>query len=557
VDGDRLQLLRDGEVIDDVDFSELLRGWSLARNGDGSHDWEIRPDPTPGASNPVGAPVLPPAVDPVPCLPADEDPRSILEGEVFAVELSCAGEGAELADYDLTVHTSGAAGTWDADAAVWTLQTGLADAGRHEVLFALKPAGFGGLPETERAGVHVVDAWGDPDNVPADPELYFEEWGLPVLHLDPAGALSQSYIDTDAWLDGVHYTATMKIRGASSLGYPKNSFTLEFEPVQLDLRDHGLGRKDHLVLICAFDDAAYIRQKMVFDVWEEMALWRGVGRLTPRSAWVVVYLDGEYFGLYIAIDHIDDEFVGELGFKDTGSMFKSVNHNANFALTNNNGSTKGNLASGWEKKEGVEGDFSEIIALTEWAGNATTEQFAAEHAEWIDVDEFTDWFLLVMHLAAADSAAKNAYLYVDPGGTGFRFAPWDFNHSLGQNWRTLRVAPDWYSDFDDRNRIFALIHDDPELSAAMWEHYALLREPGAPLSAEALQAMAAEAYEAIGPSAERDWSKWGVAHQNYGGWVSLRGGASEIGGYPEERAYLEQWIDDRDAAMDARFPVPE
>ena len=45
-----------------------------------------------------------------------------------------------------------------------------------------------------------------------------------------------------------------------------------------------------------------------------MADFTGDPRLTPSTAYVVVYLDGAYSGLYVAIDHIDDEFVREQEF---------------------------------------------------------------------------------------------------------------------------------------------------------------------------------------------------------------------------------------------------
>jgi|GEM_PF-517138 len=554
VDGDRLQLLHDDAVVDDVDFGELLRGWSLARNGDGSHDWEVRGVPTPGATNVVGSPALPATDDPRLCLPRDEDPRHVVEGEAFVAELHCDGD--PLDRFRLTVVGDVGAGTWDAASATWTLPTDLDDAGRHEILFVLKPDDSGGVPETERAAVNVVDAWGEPDNVPPDPAAYWQEWGLPVLHLDPSGPLTQSDIATTAWFDGTEYSAEMKIRGASSAGYPKNSFTVEFEPTQIDLRDHGLGRKDHLILISNFDDAAYVRQKLVFDVWAEIAATREASRLTPRTAWVVVYLDGAYHGLYTAIDRVDDEFIGELDWTDTGNLYKSVNHDANYSLLNNNGSVKSNLAAGWEKKEGPDDDMSDLVALTQWAGEATPAVLAAEHSDWISMPEFFDWWALVVHLSAGDSAAKNAYLYNDPDGTGFRYVPWDFNHSLGQNWRTLRVGADSYNDFANRNRIFELIQADPTLSEQLWAAYADLLAPGAPLSAVRLQELVAESYAAIDLSAERDWARWGDEHRNYGGWRDLRGGAAAIDGYPEERAYLEQWIDDREVAAAAWGPSP-
>ena len=78
----------------------------------------------------------------------------------------------------------------------------------------------------------------------------------------------------------------------------------------------------------------------------------GEQRLVPRTAFVVVYLDGEYHGLFTVIDRVDDEFIEEMGFDATGNLYKSVDHDANFALTNADGQPKLTLHDGWEKEEG-------------------------------------------------------------------------------------------------------------------------------------------------------------------------------------------------------------
>jgi spore coat protein H len=548
-EGERIQLFDGSDRIDDVTFGPLLREVSLARNGDGSHDWEVRGAPSPGASNPVGDPPLP-ASDAAPtCAPsAEAGAADLLEGDAIEVSLAC-GAG-DLDAFDVRTLSAGPAGQWDGHA--WTATAGPGDAGAAAVLFAVKPAGSGGMPETAVATFDVIDDWTAPGNVPPDPETYVREWGLPVLHLIPEGEVTQSYSPGAAWFDGVRYDLTLKIRGASSADFPKNHFTVEFEPTQIDLTAVGLGRKDHLVLISTFDDNAHVRQKVIYDVWEEMAEFRGVPRLAPRTAFVVVYLGGAYHGLYIAIDHVDDEFLEEMGDGST-NLYKSVSHDANFWLTAANGNPKGDLTAGWEKKEGPTDDWSDLTGLTAWAGAGTPASFAAEASDWIALDEFEDWLLLVHHFAANDSAGKNAYLANDPEGGRFRYVPWDFNHSLGQDWRTLRVSAESHTHFESTNAIFSHIVNEPAIAAETWAHYAALRAPGAPLSASSLLALTEGYYAAIDRSAARDWDKWADAYASFGRWASERQG--DLLDYEGERAYLEQWIVDRDAAMEILHPV--
>lgn len=550
-DGELLEL-RDplGNSADRLDFGPLLGGWSFARNGDGSDDWLVVAVPTPGAPNGSLAPSRPVSDVPLVCDPlASAAPMEPLEGETVTAELTC--EGDALDDFDVEVLSTVDAGTLDGP--LWTLTTDADDAGRLEVLFVLKPSGRGGMPETARARVDVVDDWTAPGNTPPNPATYQVEWGLPVLHIDPDSPLSQQYVEATAWWEGVEYDATIKIRGASSSDFPKNHFTLEFEPTQIDMRDLGIGRKDHLVLISNFDDVSHVRQKLVYDAWEEMAAFRGTPRLTPRTAFVVVYLAGAYHGLYVAIDHIDDEFMGEMNFDDAANLYKSVNHNANYYLTNSNGQPKSDLRSGWEKKEGPDGDWTDLEGLTSWAGSVDPETFAAEAEDWLDVEEFADWLLLVHHFAANDSAGKNAYVYNEPANMRFRYVPWDFNHALGQDWRTRRVSAEVHDHFANRNAIFASLLAEPVLEADTWEHYALLRAPGAPLSAGRLAELVASYYDVIHRSAQRDWTRWGDEHIAFPRWADLR--QDDMLPYEGERAYLETWIAEREGVMETLHPM--
>jgi hypothetical protein len=131
--------------------------------------------------------------------------------------------------------------------------------------------------------------------------------------------------------------------------------------------------------------------------------------MTPRTFFVVLYVDGSYFGLYTAIDHIDDEFARDMGLTGDGNMYKAVDHNANFYRESVYGGTKATLHDGYEKKEGLpENDFSDLDDLVAFSADSDDDTFRAEAPEWIRVDEFVDWFLLVLYTSAYDSAGRTA-----------------------------------------------------------------------------------------------------------------------------------------------------
>lgn len=477
----------------------------------------------------------------------------LLEGESVAFTVSCTGELAT-ADADIVAVGLPAGATYDATTRAFAWTTGPADGGRIDVVFSVTPRdGSAEVPTAETITFWVADDPSDAANVAVDPATYTEEWGLPVFHIDVAAAIGEEYTDASIVYGGHTYAATIKVRGASSSYYPKPSYMMEFDDEELPVDAWGVHR-DHLILLSTFDDNSYVRQKLVYDLWAAMAEYWGVARLTPRSFFAVVYLGGRYAGLYVGLDRIDDEFLGQMGFDRDANLYKAVDHNANFALTNVYGSAKSTLHDGYTKAEGLpEDDFDDLDDLVSFTGSVDAETLVAEAPDWFDVREFMDWFLLVHYTTSEDSAGKNAYLYNVPGDWGFRYVPWDFNHSLGQGWYTYRIPADYSNDFSGDNRIFWAIQSVPSADAEQWARYAAMRADG-PLNPAWLRAQVDAYYALIEPSAQRDWRTWAESYRSYGGWAASRDQSGDWTDYDAEKAYLYQWLEDRAAYMDAMHP---
>ena len=503
----------------------------------------------PGATPSPDAPRLGPIAVPTGpvCAPELRLERAyVTEGEQARVTARCSSS----ARLDGLVTTLGPAGwRWAPASGVGTWQTGLADGGVHVVTLEVR-AGPDAPVERASAQLSIADAFEAPANMPVDPARYEAEWGLPVLHLFPSAPLGESYVPTRAFYEGVAYEGAAKIRGATSSGYPKPPLLVKFDPVPLRLA--GRPDKHHLVLISDFDDNSYARQRQVFGTWAAMAAWSGEARLVPQPFPLVVFLDGRYQGLYTAVDHVDDEFVAEHGLSRDGNLYKSVNHDANFRMTDAWGDPKGALEAGWEKKEGLPADdFSDLNALTTWASTVDDARFAAELDDWLPRTEWMDWLLLVHFHAADDSGGKNAYVYDDPRQPRrFRYAPWDFNHSLGQDWTTARVGSDAFNDFSWSNELFARFQRDPALAAELWARFAAMRAPGGPLSREAQLALLDGTYAGTEAPVRRDWARWGPTYLQYWSW------RSDLTTPAEERAWVRRWLVERDAFLSLVHPRP-
>ncbi len=525
-----------GLTSDALHYPQQATDVSAARIPDGAEAWSLTATPTPEGSNEGVVPDEEGVGGGGPCVLGAPEQIYYLEGDTIAFPLVCTeNPSAELLPVRLPQGSNTEDGFW------WA--SGPADGGRVDLVFASRPAGaVHQIPEATTFRLWVADDASAQDNVPVDPLLYTEEWALPVFHIQTEGSISESYRAAEVIYEGHAYEAQIKVRGASSTSYPKQSYTLAFEEVELEVEDWPETR-DRIVLVTTFDDNSYVRQKLIYDQWLAIAEHWGEPRLTPRAWFAVMYLNGAYHGLYTGIDHVDDEFMEHMGFERDGNLYKSVNHDANFYL-------KSNLHAGYEKKEGVPADdFTDLDALVNFTGGSSTSALIAGAEQWLDLGEFMDWFLLVHYTESADSAGKNAYLYNDPLNLRFRYAPWDFNHSWGQNWYTARVSVNTLSDFSSRNAVFAAIH--AERSEQLWDRFRSLRDNDGPMSTAWVETQLDAYYALIEPSAERDWEKWAADYGSFSRWAGTRSSQNDWTDYQAEKEYLYTWVAERGALFDS------
>jgi hypothetical protein len=496
---------------------------------------------------------------PVPtCAPTATGTTSITEGEAFDIALSCAtGEpGAfELLAGDLPLELL----IDEAGHLLW--RTDLDDAIVLDVAVRERAS-------DERLVLHlaIADALGAPGNVPpVDPLRYTEELGLPVLFVS-AEPRAEVLEPVEVIADGHRYIGTeAKLRGASSLGYPKRSFTIKFaddERFRLAPRPRQVSAdafidKKKIVLISTFDDTAAVRQRLSYQVWNRTRASSDHAHVNLQTSSVVVYLGGAYHGLYTLADHVDRELFEEsLGLDDEGQLYKSVNHDANFRRTTVNGDPKGDLSLGWERRDEPDLDviapFTDLNALTAFVSDADDAIFRDQLSTHINVDDVVGWWIFATAILAEDSYGKNAYLYrpvgVDGAPAVFRYAPWDFNHAFGQAWETSRTASDVPVDEGwpmDTNQIWQRLLTDAQAGFAMRSRYAAVLD--AELSEQAVLALFEAMVTEVDAAARKDLSVWGEGYQGYFG---------RPADFDDEVALVRGWISARWQFLRAAMSEP-
>lgn len=451
------------------------------------------------------------------------------EGDAISWQIACE----ESPDAELTLAAPPGSAVWSANALTWT--PGLADAARYDlVLVAL----IDGEQVPAIATLWVADAWNDPDNVEVDKLTYAEEFGVPVLNLEVPGNANYSYdVAADLYWQGHQFNVGMQYRGASSSYYPKHSFVLSFPPDD-EFDAPGWKKRRNLNITSTFDDNSYVRQKTCYDLWSALSETHPVF----QTMMVVVYLNNQYEGLQVITDHIDGEWWEDNGGREDANLYKAVDHSANLD-SRYGGARKSSLTSGYEKKAGDD-DWSDLEELVDYVANSDDATFLSEMDSRLSRDDFMNWWVFVRFVNGGDSGGKNSYLYHDPLDAAglWRYTPWDFNHSLGQDWQTIRVSADYSEDFTSANRFFDRVFENEDLTAEM--HSRMRVALDGPFAKETILAGLDADYAVIDAAARRDWEKWEPQYDDYWGW---RGPLEE---YDGEVAYLRQWVADRWDYMD-------
>ncbi len=469
------------------------------------------------------------------CRPTGGGPHWTTEGQAVAFDLACE-TGLALGSGAFTIDPVPDGATFDAGAGHLEWTPGLDQAAVYRIAIEATELG-----ETGEVVVGVADAWDAADNVPVvDPTQYPLEYGLPVLFLSSPPAAEEPYVPVGVVYGGVEYAAEGKLRGASSLDYPKKSYILKFDGQRFDDPDSdgGFRNKRRIVLTSTFDDNSYLRQWLAFELWSRLE-----PTIEVQSYDAVVYMDGVYFGLYTVTDHIDGELMRASGLSEDGNLYKAINHDANFRLTNSDGGDKGTLHDGYEKKEGEPlDDFTDLDALVDFVATSADGAFASEIAGKVELADYEKWLILASYTRADDSAGKNSYHYHDATRT-WRVAPWDFNASFGQDWTTRRAGATPAEFYQWANRLFERVLADPALGPAFRQRY---RDALAgPLALDAVLGTIDDYAAAIDFGARRDWARWEAEYRAFGRW-SDRGDWTS---YEEEVQYLRDWLTARDAAL--------
>lgn len=364
----------------------------------------------------------------------------------------------------------------------------------------------------------------------------------------------------------------IEVRGSTSQQYPKKSFAVETRDEQgddLDVALLGMPAESDWVLYGPYPDKTLLRNTLTFY------LHRAMGHYSSRTRHVELYLDDEYWGVYewlerikrgpdrVAIADIDpidvagdaltggyilkvDKLTGELGHSWVSPYSDEVTLQVDYPKA-------GDIVP--EQAQYIQTTFTQFEDVLAGPDFADPQ---LGYAAWIDVESFIDFMILQELGRTVDGYRSSSFLYKDRDAIDGRFVAgpmWDFNLSYGNADYCDAFTTSGYqyefelvcgADFQVEVPFWwARLREDPAFDDALRCRWEALRQ--GPLSDAAIAAFLAGEAARLEQAQARNFERWPILGE-YVPWNAFVGDT-----WAEELEYLQAWMSERSAWLDANF----
>ncbi len=260
--------------------------------------------------------------------------------------------------------------------------------------------------------------------------------------LDPANAQSDSLLPAvllfkNSVIPGdTLFLVGMRIRGNTSRGSAKKSFKLDFNHFVPGRKFYDLEKMN---LNGEHNDPSIMRSKLCWDLFQQIRV------PASRANYMRLYINDKYFGLYINVEHVDDEFVQKRFGNQNGNLYKCL-YPADLVYLGADQQPYKKLFGDRQAYELMtnkdNNDYSDLVHFIDVLNNTPTSQLKSELEKIFNVDNFLKWLALNVLVGSWDDywyLKNNYYLYHNTATDKFEFIPYDYDNTYGVDW----VGGDW------------------------------------------------------------------------------------------------------------------
>ena len=215
----------------------------------------------------------------------------------------------------------------------------------------------------------------------------------------------------------------------------KKSFKVSFNSF---IRGREFHSVEKLNLNGEHNDPSIIRSKLCFDHFQT------IGFKASRANHVRVYINEKYYGLYINVEHVDEEFLKKKFADDSGNLWKCL-YPADLTYKGSDPSVYINLNNDGRpvyelKTNEQQMDFSKLVRLITLLNNTPGVALPDSIESVIDIPGVLKYFAMNVLMGSWDdywSLMNNYYLYHDSAKDIFQIIPYDYDNSLGISWANI------------------------------------------------------------------------------------------------------------------------
>ncbi|MFZ5515996.1 MAG: CotH kinase family protein [Candidatus Zhuqueibacterota bacterium] len=231
-----------------------------------------------------------------------------------------------------------------------------------------------------------------------------------------------------------------RLRGNTSRQSHKKSFKVSFNSFESGRKFYDV---EKLNLNSEHNDPSIIRSKLCWDLFGNMRV------PASRANHVKLTINGEYYGLYINVEHIDENFVRSRFGNDEGNLYKCL-YPADLAYQGDNPDAYKVYIYGrriYDLKTNTEADdYSDLALLIQTLHSTDDSQFRAEIERIFNVPSFLRALAVDILTGSWDDYwfwNNNYYLYFNQRTGKFEFIPYDYDNSFGIWWDGIMPGIDW------------------------------------------------------------------------------------------------------------------
>lgn len=241
-----------------------------------------------------------------------------------------------------------------------------------------------------------------------------------------------TYIPIKITYNGESRVARMRIRGDTSRKYPKKSLKIKFDSLLIDNIPKVLN------LNAEYTDKTYIRQ------YVSSKLIQNSGQICFNAEHTKVFINGEFYGLYLQVENMDKSFLKRNNLDVKGNLYKATKDGACLSIFDN-------FDAKWEKKTNKKSDHNDLTQLIHNLNNIPDNEFYQFIKTTFEYDKLINILALNMFLSNSSTYYHNYYLYHDLYNTGkWQMIPWDLDKTLSfYNWMPYtyhKTSSEWESD---------------------------------------------------------------------------------------------------------------